>query len=804
MNRLTPDVVFAKPPPPAIPAPRRSMETRRSVDIRPSLEKKRSFDPLTPHIPLAADFGDVPSTGTDAGLSEFPDASQANRRPPRYPFRPWELGTGYDTRLMTACGEYACTGGYITRVWNMTTGESITSINHGEGVKVTSMAWKPMKDVKDEGCRLWLGTNMGDILELDIPSRQIVYTRSAAHPRGEIVKIFRHGSHLWSMDDSGTIINWRPVSQDGVASLDATPISYHIPRGQSTSIVVGNILWLATGKAIRVFNLTAKSEPGFNALQTALCQESAGDVTCAAKLSSQPNMVYFAHNDGKVSVYDQRSYTLVGLFNVSVYKIHAMCGVGHLLWAGYSTGMIFVYDTSTTPWTVRKRWRGHGEPVCSIVSDPSSIWKLDRFHVVTLGMDNILRIWDGLLEDDWVEDRMQQRDEEYCAFSEVTAAILTWNAGASKPTALREHPRDANFFRDYFSAGTPADILVFGFQELVDLEDKKLTAKSFFKSRKKDSSDNDKMSHSYRAWKDHLVRCLDEYMPRDCNYSLLQTADLVGLFSCVFVKSTLRPRIKQINGAEVKRGLGGLHGNKGAIILRMVIDDSSLCLVNCHLAAGQSQTMHRNNDIAGIIESENLPTSNQELDRTFVGGGDGSMILDHEICIVNGDLNYRIDAMTRDHVVRAVRDNNLGKLLDRDQLLLSRKRNPGFQLKLFQEMPITFAPTYKYNVGTDDYDTSEKKRAPAWCDRILFRGLGRIKCTEYRRWELHASDHRPVSGRFMIRIKRIDPVRRENVLQMTTAEYSQFRREVKDKVKLDYLVNVLGLEQKEAAQLLQR
>lgn len=32
----------------------------------------------------------------------------------------------------------------------------------------------------------------------------------------------------------------------------------------------------------------------------------------------------------------------------------------------------------------------------------------------------------------------------------------------------------------------------------------------------------------------------------------------------------------------------------------------------------------------------------------------------------------------------------------------------------YQEGPILFRPTYRYDVGTDDYDTSEKSRIPAW------------------------------------------------------------------------------------------
>jgi hypothetical protein len=58
-------------------------------------------------------------------------------------------------------------------------------------------------------------------------------------------------------------------------------------------------------------------------------------------------------------------------------------------------------------------------------------------------------------------------------------------------------------------------------------------------------------------------------------------------------------------------------------------------------------------------------------------------------------------------------------------------------------MPLCFAPTYKYDPGTNIYDTSEKNRVPSWTDRIFFRGE-EVKGLRYDRSEVDLSDHKPV------------------------------------------------------------
>jgi hypothetical protein len=70
------------------------------------------------------------------------------------------------------------------------------------------------------------------------------------------------------------------------------------------------------------------------------------------------------------------------------------------------------------------------------------------------------------------------------------------------------------------------------------------------------------MKRQYRDWRDYLVRSIREYMPRDVGYELLHSQILVGLFSCIFVKSASSHRVSKLDASEVKRGMGGLAGNK--------------------------------------------------------------------------------------------------------------------------------------------------------------------------------------------------------------------------------------------------
>jgi hypothetical protein len=183
-------------------------------------------------------------------------------------------------------------------------------------------------------------------------------------------------------------------------------IAYHtsherVARGQF-SMVVDDKLWLAAGKDVYIYRPSARDDAVFKVFKRPLGLQHSGDVTCGTYTTQDGGRVYLGHADGKVTVYSSTDYACLAVVNVSVYKINCLDFVGNYLWAGYKTGMIYVYDTRTNPWTVKKDWRAHDSPVCGFVLDKSSVWTINRLQVTSLGTDNCIRLWDGMLEDDWL------------------------------------------------------------------------------------------------------------------------------------------------------------------------------------------------------------------------------------------------------------------------------------------------------------------------------------------------------------------------------------------------------------------
>ena len=333
--------------------------------------------------------------------SDHPDASRANRRRPFFRQGLHEISTKHETRLVALCGEYVCSTGHVTKIWDIRDGNLVMTLPHQEPVRITSVAFRSSRNPEDVGRWLWLGTNHGEIQEIDVLKQEVAYVKSSAHPRREVVTIHPRAEEMWTLDDEGKLHLW-PPDETGSPSLRSGHYGFRVPKGHSFSLVVVDELWVATGKDIRVFRPSSDQGAHFDVLAKPLSQATAGDITSGAVLGPRSEEVYFGHTDGKVSIYARQGYRCLNIVSVSLYKISSLAGVGDHLWAGFNTGMVYVYDTRTDPWTVKKDWRGHESPVTDIVVDRTHVPRLDPLRVVSLGIDSFVRLWDGLLQEDWL------------------------------------------------------------------------------------------------------------------------------------------------------------------------------------------------------------------------------------------------------------------------------------------------------------------------------------------------------------------------------------------------------------------
>jgi len=168
-----------------------------------------------------------------------------------------------------------------------------------------------------------------------------------------------------------------------------------------------------------------------------------------------------------------------------------------------------------------------------------------------------------------------------------------------------------------------------------------------------------------------------------------------------------------------------------------------MCIMNCHLAHGQTNTQKRFSEIRTIYNT----SINEAKEKT---------VAEHDIKFLFGDLNFRIE-MSKDYTCSLAGQEKYKEMLKYDQLLTQSKQCPF--LPQLAEAPITFPPTYKFAKNTSYYNL--EKRPPAWCDRILWSAVSPVKCTHYTSVDsICFSDHKPVYGCYLVGVKRIAKVKK--------------------------------------------
>lgn len=162
---------------------------------------------------------------------------------------------------------------------------------------------------------------------------------------------------------------------------------------------------------------------------------------------------------------------------------------------------------------------------------------------------------------------------------------------------------------------------------------------------------------------------------------------------------------------NVKTGFDQEYGNKGAILVRFVLDDSSFCFLNNHLAAGEENAERRRKDIVDILDGATFKPCSAATKRAYSTRGDGTRVSDHSHIFFagesrrpsnprrkltspwpTGDLNFRV-TLPRKAVIKAAAENKLAELIPYDELGLEMRYNPSFRLHSYSEQPLTFPPT---------------------------------------------------------------------------------------------------------------
>ena len=295
------------------------------------------------------------------------------------------------------------------------------------------------------------------------------------------------------------------------------------------------------------------------------------------------------------------------------------------------------------------------------------------------------------------------------------------------------------------------DFYILGFQEIVDLTSKNILLSS---NQDKKNKIKTKLSNVLKGMKG----------TENDSYQIVTEIDLIGIYLIIFAKTSVIKYIKNFDSQIIKTGFMGSIGNKGACLLRFNINDSKIAIACCHLSAGQEMYESRRSEITDVLNTsfKKYPTINFK---------------DYDYYFFFGDLNSRVNLDYSNPLLEDIFNNHpktvngdFNKILIYDQIKQYQKESS--LILQMDEAPIKFSPTYKYVIGSNEYDRI-KKRIPSWTDRILFKKFSETSPLAYNKCLLSLSDHQPIFGVFRIKTEEINKEKRQKIVNQILKEKAQ-------------------------------
>jgi len=299
------------------------------------------------------------------------------------------------------------------------------------------------------------------------------------------------------------------------------------------------------------------------------------------------------------------------------------------------------------------------------------------------------------------------------------ALVVTWNVGNEAPPDTLKILQDRSH---------EFELIVIGVQECEYVTEN-------------DPETNDKVSCD-NAWTKTIIKSVGD------DYCIVTHQRLGEMKLTLLAKKQERTRLTRFQTGSVACGVGNVMANKGALGVAFHWDDTSICFINCHLAAHQGMVKERNENYQRICTN------------TKIGQGNLGFLHQYHYVVWMGDLNYRLDFGEQgklkepssedfNAIVDLIKAKEYEKLFEKDQLSKQIKEQVAWQE--FKEGKSDFSPTFKVLKGENlTYDT---KRSPAWCDRVLWKENKKQSLTQVflkSDESINTSDHKPVYSHLQI------------------------------------------------------